>query len=121
MRAGEQREERVREVECDILDEVPLNAEDAVHYDRDGEPIGLREYLRLRRDREYRIIAHDRAGNGEVTTVWHGTDQGWGGRPLIYGTLARGSSVEDVEHFAATLEDAQRNHEELKRKLESEV
>jgi hypothetical protein len=62
-----------------------------LHYDLDGNPIGLWEWLALFHSAE-RIIARDRVDDDvEVSTVWLGMDYAFGkGTPLIFETMIFG-------------------------------
>jgi hypothetical protein len=58
-------------------------------YDRLGVPIDLYEWGRLQEDLEYKVIAREKVGDVEVSTVWLGLNHNfWPGRPpLIFETM----------------------------------
>ncbi|HEY1437345.1 MAG TPA: hypothetical protein VGG82_07570 [Casimicrobiaceae bacterium] len=61
-------------------------------YDFDGNPISLDAWSRLFADYAERMVALDRLGDVEVSTVWIGLDHRFGepGAPLIYETMIFG-------------------------------
>jgi len=46
------------------------------HYDRDGEPINMRQWGALHQDPEYKILRQEDVGDYWVSTVWIGIDHG---------------------------------------------
>lgn len=82
--------------------------------DREGDRRrGLKNYLELRSDEEYRVVKITDTDDVRVVTVWFGVDQGFGdeGGPLIFGSAVAG--IDESEIFAATESDAVENHEHL--------
>jgi hypothetical protein len=69
-----------------------------MHYDYDGEPIDLWEWVRLFHSSD-RILARTRvADDVEVSTVWLGLDYSFGhGTPLIYETMIFGGLADEIQ------------------------
>lgn len=85
-------------------------------YDREGKPIGMRDWGRLLGDREYRVVAKDTVGAYEVSTVWLGVDHGFsGGPPVIFETMVFGAGHPgDLDCWRYCTEaEAQRGHAEV--------
>lgn len=84
-------------------------------YDRQGRPITLREWGKLREDRkgpEARVrVGLDIIGEAEVSTVWLGMDHGWGqGPPLIFETMIFGGPHDQWQDRYSTEEAATAGH-----------
>ena len=100
-------------------------------YDREGKPIFMDEYIRLRAEDNtyYRVALYERDGY-RISTVWVGFDMslGMGGPPLIFETMVFGDSplAEDARKYS-TEQEALAGHlemiklVELDRSLASEV
>ncbi len=58
-------------------------------YDRQGRPIGAREWARKTEDREYCFVAQHWVRGWKVSTIWLGIDYGFGKSPapLIFETM----------------------------------
>jgi len=58
-------------------------------YDRDGNPISVREWSRLHDDPEYMRVDETELDGIWISTVWlgHGHSFGFGDRPLIFETM----------------------------------
>lgn len=89
------------------------------YYNKEGEPITMREWLRLHGNMKYRRIALDetsvvRASGSresvEVSTVWLGMDHGFGCEPLIFETMIFGGPHDVYQERYATLEEAKAGH-----------
>jgi hypothetical protein len=105
-------------------------AGDLLFYDREGSPIDMATWQRLRSDDNYRVLRRDtvdREGSGRfgIVSVFHGTDQGPLGRdtrPLVFGAaaIAMGPGRVGVvrELYAPDVQAALDNHVELLRLVE---
>jgi len=78
------------------------------HYDRDGEPLTMRQWGMLMEDPEYQVLKQDHVGPYFVSTVWLGIDHGFHSpwfdagnyRPIIFETMVfkeEGDEHEGVE------------------------
>lgn len=63
------------------------------YFDRNGRPITLEEYERLRADPLYRVVASDAEGELRVSTVWMGTDLSFGGCMSLESCVFRGREL----------------------------
>lgn len=65
------------------------------HYDREGEPITMRQWTQLRHlHPDYYRVASDEVGAYHVSTVWLGIDHGFGNsRPVIFETMVFASEL----------------------------
>jgi hypothetical protein len=100
------------------LDEVPEVNRPGQYFDAGGVAISMLAWARLTQDESYKVLAREQVGDFEVITAWLGRDQaGWGGPPLIFGTIARRLSthefLEEQETFAATAAKALTNQATL--------
>lgn len=89
-------------------------------YDKNGEPMGLTEWLRLFEDMEYRRVAWDvLPGDGHLSTVWLGLDHRYGhGPPLIFETMAfPNERYGDIQERYSTLEEALAGHARIMAEL----
>lgn len=98
------------------IDEVVEVEEGSLFWDREGKPLGIGEFGKLKGDKEYAILARSAAGDTEVITAWLGTDQGnhWIDpleEPLIFGTIELRGGEYFNEEFSASEEEAMRRHE----------
>lgn len=87
--------EMIRLIDADRPD---LGHVDKLHgYDREGQPITLGEWAWLFENRQYRFVSTTWWGGTPfvVSTIWLGTDHGWGAgpRPIIFETTIMGSFV----------------------------
>lgn len=59
------------------------------HFDRDGEPITLRQWALLHGQPDYAIVKQEEVGPYWVSTVWLGIDHGFSmrGVPIIFETM----------------------------------
>jgi hypothetical protein len=67
-----------------------LDRIDGQHFDRQGQPISLRQWAQLFEDESYKRVAEDHLDDGRVwvSTVWLGFNHNWGsGPPLIFETM----------------------------------
>lgn len=71
------------------FDEIWDRVEEGHHYGRDGEPISMRSWCRIREFAKETIrVAEDRVGPYWISTVWIGLDHGFGQTaPLIFETM----------------------------------
>ena len=61
-----------------------------LYYDRQGQPITLRQWCQLSEDMAYKRVAEDYLDDGHiwVSTVWMGLNHSFGpGEPLIFETM----------------------------------
>lgn len=106
-----------------MTETVTASETDTLFYDKDGASISLEQWVALRRDFAYRLVARDTVGDWEVITVWSGIDQGsgFGEPPLMFGTIScsleTGEYDDEVERFAGSEADALVNHRELVARL----
>jgi len=52
-----------------------------LHFDRDGRPLGLMEWVDLTADPDYKRVAKTDRDGCTVSTVWLGTNTAWRGGP----------------------------------------
>lgn len=93
---------------------------DGHHFDKQGAPISMNEWIRLFEDYGYKVVARSSLpGGGFVSTVWLGLDHGYGGRRLIFESMVFETGDEerdgDCDRYA-TIEEAQAGHEAMVRK-----
>lgn len=94
-------------------------------FDRQGNPIGLKEWAAKLGDVEYKRVGSDTVGPVWVSTVWLGLDHGFGGSaPLIFETMTFPSGTDTSQewrdlymHRYSTEEDAKLGHALLVEKL----
>lgn len=68
-------------------------------YDRQGNPISVREAEPLLSDMNYKVVAKHHEGGYEVSTVWLGLNHNWGDLPLaIFETMIFGPESWDGEY-----------------------
>lgn len=53
-----------------VWDDIP--AVEALYYNREGQPISLRDWVTKMADSEYRFLASTKVGDVEVITAWQG-------------------------------------------------
>src|SRR4051794_15289386 len=100
-------------------------------YDRDGNPMRMEDFGRLKADQEYSCVGVTEMGPYFVSTVWLGLDHNfWGGPPLIFETMVFTSSAvrermegvpfeecEPLRDFTceryATWDEAKKGHDEM--------
>lgn len=91
-------------------------------YDREGKPISLQEWGRLHIDETYVRVTDTDLGPYWVSTVWMGTNFGFGeGPPIIFETMVFTTSARDEGHAGpefdtrryATEAEALAGHEEM--------
>lgn len=69
----------------DVLDGI---TNPPLYFDRRGEPVTLRRWSELQRDRRYRTVVVTASRGLLVSTVWLGIDHGMGlGPPIIFETM----------------------------------
>lgn len=76
-------------------------------YDRDGQPISMRQWMMLWSNLDERIVAADEIGPYIVSTVWLGIDHGSrraGATPLIFETMIFASEL-SFSRFIESFED----------------
>jgi hypothetical protein len=93
---------------------------DGRHFDRDGQPMSMLDWLERFEDVEHKRVARtDLPGGGFVSTVWLGLDHGFGGHRLIFETMVFETGDEerdgDQDRYS-TLEEAKAGHEAMVRK-----
>jgi hypothetical protein len=70
-------------------------------YNKKGERISDDEYMKLSRDKDYKIIKQENVGDYWISTVWLGRDHRFTleGRPLIFETMVFGKTKDGyVDH-----------------------
>jgi hypothetical protein len=85
-------------------------------YDRDGEPITMRQWGMLTHDLEYKVLKQEDVGPYWVSTVWLGIDHGYEfyGLPIIFETMVFKGDRSDVECWRyATEAEAFAGHERM--------
>lgn len=94
----------------EIWDRVAGPSGTPLHYDRQGRPISLRQWVRIAESPRGRFVKSTNVGPFRVSTVWIGLDHGFGsGVPLIFETMvfeqqrraARWDGVLFLYHFDA--------------------
>lgn len=113
----------------DVWDRVidPIT-ERAMHFDRQGRPITMRQWGELRErgldddghygPNSYVRIGEDDVGEAHISTVWLGMDHGWGFgdpdnyRPVIFETLVFGGKYNEYMMRYCTEEEAIKGHQE---------
>jgi hypothetical protein len=84
------------------------------YYDRDGQPLELREWSAKFEDKEYKRVALDAVGEASVSTVWLGLNHQWGdGPPLIFETMVFGGKHDEDQWRWSTEADALAGHERI--------
>lgn len=104
-----------------VLDELDsvFGLPQGLHFDRDGEPITLRQWAMLREAHDYAIIAQEYVGEAWVSTVWIGLDMGFfGGAPVIFETMIFGGEHDQSQYRYMTEESAERGHRRVVEALE---
>jgi hypothetical protein len=91
------------------------------HWDRSGNPISFKDWLRLRQfaGPDYIRVGYSEVGSYEISTVWLGLDLGYGPEhKLIFETMVFGPGQEiDVQRYAdydAALAGHQRTVEQVR-------
>jgi hypothetical protein len=86
----------------------------SAYYDRQGQPIGLMQWMKLFEDREYQRVALDEYGEIRVSTVWLGLDHNWGnGAKAIFETMVFGGKHDEEQWRYATEAEARAGHAEV--------
>lgn len=85
-----------------------------LHYDRNGDPMTLRQWVTGYEDASYRILGHDTVGDTCVITIWNGLARYDGGEDP---TKFIFSSIESVRHE----EDDATYHDEIDLATEEEA
>ena len=93
-----------------------LSPGQAMHFDRDGQPLTLRRFGELFGDPAYKILRTSKVAGRSVITAWLGVDQGSlfdPGPPLIFGTIVKqdGEFLDGSERCEATEAEALANHD----------
>jgi hypothetical protein len=89
------------------------------YYDKQGNPIQLREFAEKFEDWGYRCLKQSKVHDGTelitISTVWLGLDHGWdGGGPLIFETLVRSDSdTEQAMYRYSSEEQAMEHHDHI--------
>lgn len=85
------------------------------HYDKSGNPISMRDWVRLREHggRDYIVVQQDHVGPYFVSTVWLGLDHGMrlsneGYRPIIFETMVFRDDESDLDCWRYSTEDEAR-------------
>lgn len=85
----------------------------SLHYDYEGNPIGLGDWAMLFEDVENRIVRQDKVGEYFVSTVWIGIDYRFigDGPPLIFETMVfdADGSERDIARYSSE-EEALKGH-----------
>jgi hypothetical protein len=87
-------------------------------YDRQGRPIELMEWARLRENPLNVVVARSAFGEDEdnpdvlVSTVWLGVDHSWTGEgpPIIFETMIFGGALDGEQRRYATEAQAHEGH-----------
>jgi len=92
------------------------------YYAPDGQPCTYEDWAAAWRDPAQKIVKQDTVCDGlyDVSTVYTGTDHGWGeGRPLIFETMIFGSGpLGDERWHYSTREEALAGHAEAIKRCE---
>ncbi len=93
-------------------------------FNKKGEKITIKEWEILSQDKDYKLIKQEELKDGKfLSTVWLGLEHGFDqeGNPLIFETMLfpkKGDWGElDMERYSI-LEEAEKGHEEMKKKYE---
>ncbi|HSV08577.1 MAG TPA: hypothetical protein VLI07_18820 [Candidatus Binatus sp.] len=83
------------------------------HFDRDGEPITMRQWGMLAHDRDYKVVKQEHVGPYFVSTVWLGLDHSFGrGPPIVFETMVFKEDRTDLECWRyATEAEAVEGHQ----------
>jgi hypothetical protein len=77
------------------------------HFDREGRPMALSDFVEAYEDPDYKIVAQDEIGTWLVSTVWLGLNFQFGeGDPLIFETMAFDQSPDGKDKVAELMEKA---------------
>jgi hypothetical protein len=91
-------------------------------YDKEGKAMTLAEWSAKMNDMAYRRIAFDTVEEMEVSTVWLGLDNSFGGpTPLIFETMVFGDRDDEHQRRYATKAEALAGHAEVLRDLRNRV
>lgn len=82
------------------------------YYDKQGQPISMDEYFRLWPDEDYKRIGADQVGDTWVSTVWLGSDHGYGDLQIFETMCFGGKFDQDMVRYG-TLEEAQQGHQTI--------
>lgn len=92
-------------------------------YDKQGEPIGMKEWEKLFEDQDYSHIKKTALPNGkEVLTVWIGIDyrDEQQDRPLIFETMVFSENTPLYGKRYSTLDEAVEGHELVLKRFKDE-
>lgn len=82
------------------------------YYDRDGQPINLKQWIHLFSDEEYQRVALTETSEWRISTVWLGLDHSlFGTPPLIFETMVFGGPCDQDQWRYPTLSAAIAGHE----------
>lgn len=84
-----------------------------LYYNKQREPICLREYARLWEDWSYRCIADEFIGDVRVATIWDGLDHELVGDLYLFESMVFGGPLNGESDRYATLEEARAGHDAL--------
>lgn len=109
------------------------NKIDYRHFDRRGEAISMREWMRLWKSHEYRLVKQDSVENYWVSTVWLGLDHSYTqeGMPIIYETMLFDHSEHSEQEGNAWMDllcrrystelEALTGHDEVMKEVEEKI
>lgn len=84
-------------------------------YDKDGKPITMEQWGKLRTNKSYSRIARDEIGKEvTVSTVWLGMDHSWrDDYILIFETKVFGGERDSQQRRYSTVDEALKGHAEI--------
>lgn len=83
--------------------------------DKDGQVITSAEWQKKFCDDSYRMVAKTTVGAREVSTIWLGMNHGWDSVPLYFETMTFPDC--DIQERYGSLEEAERGHREVVRRI----
>jgi len=82
-------------------------------YNREGNEIGLLEWVKTSVDLEYKVVKRTEVGKTSISTVWSGLDHNFRkGPPLIFQTMIfdKDSELDQWQKGYSTLGEAEAGH-----------
>lgn len=109
-----------------MWDDVRKVGDTALYFDRQGQPMTLRQWVTGIETDEYRFLKRTRVGESMIVTAWNGVNDGWPDpEAQIFGTIEIRGQGENVTYHdeetdsteAAALATHDRRVEELRKEL----
>ena len=93
------------------------------YYNREGQPMPMREWSARFDDLAYKHVGMDVVGDVEISTVWLGIDHRFLGEgpPVIFETMVFGGELDEWCERYTTLEAAEAGHEQMVAEVREKV